>query len=59
LELADRVKANPGGIHKIIIVDDASKNGTRDILKKIDDALIKVIGHTHNQGKGAALRSGF
>jgi glycosyltransferase involved in cell wall biosynthesis len=53
------VKASPGDSHEIIIADDASKDGTRDILQKIDDALIKVIGHTHNQGKDAALRSGF
>jgi glycosyltransferase involved in cell wall biosynthesis len=59
LELIGRVKASPADIHEIIIVDDASRDGTSSILQEIDDPLIKVIGHTHNQGKGAALRSGF
>ncbi len=45
---------------ELIIVDDGSDDGTRDILKKLeDDPVITVIYHTHNQGKGAAVRTGF
>jgi glycosyltransferase involved in cell wall biosynthesis len=45
---------------EIIIVDDYSTDSTRDILRTKLDALVdKVIYHGRNQGKGAALRTGF
>ena len=44
---------------EIIIVDDCSTDGTRDILKKLNDPVIKVRYHDRNMGKGAALRTGF
>lgn len=45
---------------EIIIVDDGSTDGTRDILKQWEqDPLVKVIYHEANQGKGAAVRTGF
>lgn len=45
---------------EILIVDDCSTDGVRDYLKTIDgqDGL-KVVYHETNQGKGAALRTGF
>lgn len=45
---------------EIIIVDDFSTDGTREILKeKLGSKVDKIIYHDVNQGKGAALRSGF
>ena len=45
---------------EIIIVDDFSTDGTREVLEKnIDGKLARVIYQTMNQGKGAALRKGF
>jgi len=45
---------------EIIIVDDGSTDGTREALKRIARAdNIRVLLHEGNQGKGAALRTGF
>lgn len=45
------------GLEKeIIIIDDYSTDGTRDLYK---DLPYKVLYHDYNQGKGAALRTGF
>jgi glycosyltransferase involved in cell wall biosynthesis len=45
---------------EIIIVDDFSRDGTRELLtNSIENQVDQVIYHTHNQGKGAALRSGI
>lgn len=60
LPLLEKVeKASFGGLEKeIILVDDCSTDGTKDILKKLEDKY-KVLYHKVNQGKGAALRTGF
>ncbi len=46
--------------HEIIVVDDGSQDGTRDILKKLDGKKgVRVILHEKNRGKGAAVRTGM
>ncbi|MBW1698261.1 MAG: glycosyltransferase family 2 protein [Deltaproteobacteria bacterium] len=59
-EVVERVKAAPVESIEIIIVDDASTDGTREILKTdVEPSVDKVVYHKVNLGKGAALRSGF
>ncbi len=54
------VRAAPVERKEILIVDDCSTDGTRDILRnEIEGKLARVIYHEVNQGKGAALRTGF
>ena len=42
---------------EIIIVDDCSSDGTREILSQIADDEVKVVYHDQNTGKGAAIRT--
>jgi len=45
---------------EIILIDDFSQDGTREILKEYESREgFKVLYHSRNQGKGAALRTGF
>ena len=58
--LVQAVLSAPLTNREIIIVDDYSTDGTREILRtKIDGLVDKIIYHESNQGKGAALRTGF
>ena len=44
---------------EIIVVDDCSTDGTRGILANINRENIKILMHSKNKGKGAALQTGF
>jgi glycosyltransferase involved in cell wall biosynthesis len=58
-EIVRRVKA-VGLAHEIVIVDDGSVDGTREILKKLEaQPDIRVILQEKNQGKGAAVVTGI
>jgi glycosyltransferase involved in cell wall biosynthesis len=57
--ILERVLAT-GLTSEIILVDDGSKDGTRDLLKTWDGSQgMRVILHEKNQGKGAAVRTGI
>jgi len=42
---------------ELVVVDDGSRDGTRDILAQVDDPRVRVILHERNQGKGAAIKT--
>jgi len=54
----DAVLASPW-LAQLVIVDDCSTDGTAGLLATLDDPRITVLSHGINQGKGAALRTGF
>jgi glycosyltransferase involved in cell wall biosynthesis len=50
----------PDGVEReIIVVDDGSTDGTRDVLRQLGDSTVKIVLHERNQGKGAAVRTGI
>ncbi|MFB3815789.1 MAG: glycosyltransferase [Terriglobales bacterium] len=59
--------ANASAMQKeIVVVDDCSTDGTRDVLAQVETdyrrdprGTVRVAYHEHNQGKGAAVRTGF
>jgi glycosyltransferase involved in cell wall biosynthesis len=58
--IVDAVRAAPVADKEIIVVDDCSADGTREVLKsEIEPLVTKILYHDVNQGKGAALRTGF
>lgn len=59
-QIVEAVRAAPYPDKEIIVVDDCSKDGTRDILKgALHERIDRIVFHERNMGKGAALRSGF
>ena len=59
-EVIDAVLAAPYDEKEIIIVDDCSKDGTKEVLlEEIEPLVHQILFHKVNQGKGAALRTGI
>lgn len=58
LTLLKRVVDSPW-VREVVVVDDGSSDGTRQILTDLDNPMVQVVLHERNMGKGAALRTGF
>ena len=62
-EILERVSEAPlpeGFTRELVVIDDCSHDGTRDLLQELQPRFgFKLLMHDVNQGKGAALRTGF
>ncbi len=59
-QLINLVKGAPLTNPEIIVVDDCSTDGTRELLRnELENEVSRVLYHEKNLGKGAALRTGF
>ena len=59
LDLLERVRSAPVSSKQIIVVDDGSSDGTRELLQGLQADDLTVLLHERNRGKGAALATGF
>jgi len=59
--IIDAVRRSPYTPKEIIVVDDCSTDNSRDILERLESRgwIDRLLRHEVNQGKGAALRTGF
>ena len=57
--IIDAVKNSLYSPKEIIVVDDCSNDGSREILMRLAHKIDKILYHDVNRGKGAALRTGF
>jgi glycosyltransferase involved in cell wall biosynthesis len=53
------VRGVPPLVDSIVVVDDASTDGTSDAVRLVDDARVEVVRHARNRGVGAAIATGY
>lgn len=59
MKVIDRLKKLPINSKEIIVVDDFSTDGTRDLLHELKDPNITILFQPYNTGKGGAVRRGM
>ena len=58
LKLLDKIEDLSDIKKEVIIVDDASNDGTKEILKNLNKSNYKILFHEKNKGKGGAIKTG-
>jgi glycosyltransferase involved in cell wall biosynthesis len=53
------LRAIPAWIDRIVVIDDASRDGTMEVARAIEDRRIEVVRHLRNRGVGAAIATGY
>jgi glycosyltransferase involved in cell wall biosynthesis len=57
--IARMLRRVPEFVDDVIVVDDASDDGTAEAAQAVGDARVRVVRHAHNQGVGAAIVTGY
>ncbi|HVA03424.1 MAG TPA: glycosyltransferase family 2 protein [Acidimicrobiales bacterium] len=58
-EILRRIRAVDLPMHlEVVVVDDGSTDGTGKVLSALEDSTVRIVTHSTNQGKGAAVRTG-
>jgi glycosyltransferase involved in cell wall biosynthesis len=58
-ETLDSVRRQTWKNLEIVVVNDASSDGTEKVLAALEDSTVRVLNHPDNKGKGAAIRTGL
>ena len=53
------VRAMPAWVDALVVVDDASRDATAEVVTATGDSRLHVIRHEHNRGVGAAIATGY
>jgi glycosyltransferase involved in cell wall biosynthesis len=59
IDRTQKVDLGPNWTREILVIDNFSTDGTREILQQIDNPEIKVFFHERNMGKGMSIRTGI
>jgi glycosyltransferase involved in cell wall biosynthesis len=57
--VGETIRGIPGFVDRILVVDDASRDGTSDAAEAVGDPRVHVLRHEHNAGVGAAIATGY
>ena len=57
--IARVLRAMPGYVDHVVVVDDGSRDGTGEVASGVEDPRVTIIRHRSKRGVGAALRAGY
>jgi glycosyltransferase involved in cell wall biosynthesis len=57
--VGETIRGIPEFVDRILVVDDASRDGTIDVVEAVGDPRVDVLRHEHNAGVGAAIATGY
>jgi glycosyltransferase involved in cell wall biosynthesis len=57
--IARVLRGLPAWVDAVVVVDDASRDGTTDAARAVGDSRVEVVAHPSNRGVGAAIATGY